>query len=322
MCHIAGNSHFVALANGFPVGINNVHPHTSACNHTTQEHISTETSVHIGIDSHTVDILYRLRNDEYRAPDTTEIPVIRTSFCQIHLTVGTLLRHFHLQTVFLAAEVDTVRHIERESAEATLMQTAACLTTVDSHFGIGKHSLEHQFYLSPFPFLRKGELIFIQPLLVSDAFRFLLAVETHTILIGSKSLQFPTRRHTDFCPCTAITSISTFEVPLYHIIATMTRKILSLCFHITLRIRRQCSYQSNNQQKVFFTNHSHIVVGLYFSNCEIETFWISQMFYILKIKRRTRARFVVSASPKLTTCLPYSHHLLLHLYSDSFYHTQ
>ena len=149
-------------------------------------------TVALGINGHTLDVLGRFGDYEYGSPDATEVPVVGTALSEIHLWHGALLEYLHLQTVFLITEEHTVADIHRMTCEASLIGTVTCLPTVDLHTDLREGSLKHQLYLSSFPFLRECKLRLVFSLLVSDALRGGLAIEAHTILVGTEALQFPT----------------------------------------------------------------------------------------------------------------------------------
>ena len=118
------------------------------------------------------------------------------------------------------------------------MESATRLSPVDSYLGIGEHRLKDQFYLSPLPLFRERKLVFVIAFLVGYAFRLSLSIEAHTILIGAEALQLPTRRDANLRPLAGILPISTLEIPLHHVVTTVTRKVLPLRFHNRLSQRK------------------------------------------------------------------------------------
>ena len=140
------------------------------------------------------------------------------------------------------------------ACKTTLIGAITSLAAIDLHTNLCKGCFEDQQYLTTLPLLRKGELMLIQSMLVSNALWFLLAIEAHTVLVSAKTLQFPARGNTYLGPLATIAAIGTLEVPLYHIVTTMTTQILSLSFHSGLRLHQQrrktCQCQKKN------TSHS------------------------------------------------------------------
>ena len=112
------------------------------------------------------------------------------------------------------------------------MKSGTSLSAVDGHTGIGENGLEGEQNLSAFPFLRQRELIFIESLLVGNALGRGLSVEAHAILVSAKTLQFPTRRHTDLCPFAAVAPVGTLEIPLHHVVAAPAAQVLAVRFRV------------------------------------------------------------------------------------------
>ena len=169
-----------------------------------------------------------LGDDKDWTPDATEVPVVGPALSQIHLRVGTLFRHLYFQTVLLAAEEDTVRHIDGVTGEASLIEPVAGLPAVDGHIGIGEDGLKHQLYLPAFPCLGQRKRCLVQSFLVGNALWGGFPIESHTILIGAETLQFPARRHTDLRPFPAVAPVGALEIPLHHIVTAVTAQILAV----------------------------------------------------------------------------------------------
>ncbi len=188
---------------------------------TVQIAVGHKPAIHARIDSYTTYIQSRLSHHKHRPYNTPKVPVVSPSLCHIHLFVGTFLTYSYFQTILLMTKKHTVRHIIGESVESTLVYSPS-LTSVDRNLSISHCRLEYQHHLLPGPVCRKIKFILIYTLLVCDALRVRLAIKLHAILIRAESLQFPARRHTYLSPLPGITAPGAIEVPLYHIITTMS----------------------------------------------------------------------------------------------------
>ena len=143
------------------------------------------------------------------------------------------------------SEEDAVAHIVSKAIETALMQTVSRLSAVDGNLGIGHHSFEDEFYLFALPLLWQRKLIFIFTFFVSNTFWSSLSVESHTILIGTESLQFPAGRHTYLGPLAGISTTCAVEVPVHHIITSMSREVLALCVKTRLCGSSHCHRLQN-----------------------------------------------------------------------------
>ena len=188
-------------------------------------------AIAFGVDSHAMNVLSRLRDDKHRTPNATEVPVVSTALGKVHLRHAALLQHFHFEAILLVAKEHAVRDIHRMTGEPSLIGAVACLTTIDLHTNLRKGCLKNQQYLATCPLFGQCKLMLIQSFLVGNAFRSCLAVEAHTVLVGAEALQFPAGGYSYLCPLAAIATVGTLEVPLHHIVTTVTTQILSLCFH-------------------------------------------------------------------------------------------
>lgn len=112
------------------------------------------------------------------------------------------------------------------------MQAVSRLSAVDGNLGIGHHGHQRRVLSVCPPLLWQRKLIFIFSFFVSNTFRSSLSVESHTILIGTRILEFPAGSapilvHLPaFLPCAV-------EVPVHHIITSMS-EILALCINTSL----------------------------------------------------------------------------------------
>ena len=171
-----------------PVIIDNLYVDRTTGDCTIQEHIRLKSSIHSRIHCYTLDILCGFRNNINGTPDTSEIPIVGTTFCHIHLTVGTFFGYFYFQSVLFRSEEHTIRHIHLESCKTTLMKAQASLPSVDFHVSIGKYGFKGQQYLSPLPCLRQLKFILVLTLFIGNTLRLGDAIEAHTILISAKTL--------------------------------------------------------------------------------------------------------------------------------------
>ena len=197
--------------------------------------------------------MYRLTDDINGTPDAAEVPVVGAALGQIHLRRTALLGNFHLQTVLLITKENAVAHVKLERREAALMQSGTSFSAVNGHTGIGENGLEGEQNLPAFPFLRQRELIFIESLLVGNALGRGLAVEAHAILVSAKTLQFPTRRHTDLCPFAAVAPVGTLEIPLHHIVTAPAAQVLAVCLRIIGHYR--CGHGGQKQSAKYDSFH-------------------------------------------------------------------
>ena len=165
---IAGNGEGRAGSNRFAVCIHNVDAYRTVRQGAIQEDISHELSVALGIDSHTLNVLSWFADDEDGAPDATEVPVVSPALCQVHLRIGALFQHFHLQAVLLVAEIDTVADIDGMTRETALVSAVASLASVDGGTHLRKHSLEDEQNLSALPSLGQCELMLVLAHLVGN----------------------------------------------------------------------------------------------------------------------------------------------------------
>ena len=88
---VATNSKSVTMGNGFTTLINNFHTYCRTGNSTIQIDFCSHTTISFRIYGYSLDVESWFRHDEDRAPDTTEIPIIGTTFSKIHLWISTLL---------------------------------------------------------------------------------------------------------------------------------------------------------------------------------------------------------------------------------------
>ena len=214
--------------------IQNLSLHLRTLDSTVQVAICHKMTITLGINRHTVDVLSRFCHDKYRTEDATEVPVVSTALRHVHLTVAAFLAHLHFESVLMFSEEDAVAHIISKAIETALMQAVSRLSTVDGHLGISHHGFEDEFYLFALPLLWQRKLIFIFSFFVSNTFRSSLSVESHAILIGTESLQFPAGRHTNLGPLAGISTTCAVEVPVHHIITSMSREVLALCINTSL----------------------------------------------------------------------------------------
>ena len=214
--------------------IQNLSLHLRTLDSTVQVAICHKMTITLGINRHTVDVLSRFCHDKYRTEDAAEVPVVSTALRHVHLTVAALLAHLHFESVLMFSEEDAVAHIVSKAIETALMQTVSRLSAVDGYLGIGHHGFEDEFYLFALPLLWQRKLIFIFSFFVSNTFRSSLSIESHTILIGTESLEFPAGRHPNLRPLAGISTTCAVEVPVHHIITSMSRKILALCINTSL----------------------------------------------------------------------------------------
>ena len=225
--------------------IQNFGLHLCALDGTVQIAVCHKMTITLRINRHTVDVLRRFRHDEDRTEDTAEVPIVGTALRHVHLTVATLLAHLHFESVLMFSEEDAVAHIVSKAIETALMQTVSRLSAVDGYLGIGHHGFEDEFYLFALPLLWQRKLIFIFSFFVSNTFWSSLPVESHAILIGSESLQFPAGRHTYLGPLAGISTASAVEVPVHHIITSMSREVLALCVKTRLCGSSHCHRLQN-----------------------------------------------------------------------------
>ena len=245
---IAGNGEGWAGSNLLSIGVDNIDAHRTVGQGAVQEDISHELPVTLGIDSHTLNVLSWFADDEHWAPDATEVPVVGPALSQVHLRIGALFQHFHLQAVLLVAEKDTVADINGVTRETALVSAIASLTSVDGSTHLRKHGLEDQQNLPALPSLGQRELMLVLAHLVGNTLWGGLAVEAHAILVSAEALQLPARGHTYLRPLATVMSIGTHEIPLYHIITTMTTQVLSLSFHRRLSHQRQRTRQRSQKK--------------------------------------------------------------------------
>ena len=202
--------------------IQNLGLHLRPLDGTVQVAVCHKMTIALGINRHTVDVLRRFCHDEYRTEDAAEVPVVSTALRHVHLTVAALLAHLHFESVLMFPEEDAVAHIVSKAIETALMQAISRLSAVDGHLGIGHYGFEDEFYLFALPLLWQRKLIFIFSFFVSNTFRSSLSVESHAILIGTESLQFPAGRHTNLGPLAGISTTCAVEIPVHHVIASMS----------------------------------------------------------------------------------------------------
>ena len=245
---IAGNGEGRTGSNRFAVCIHNVDGYRTVRQGAVQEDISHELPVALGIDSHTLNVLSRFADNEDRTPDATEVPVVGSALSQVHLRIGALFQHFHLQAVLLVAEKDTVADIDGMTRKTALVSAVASLTSVDGGTHLRKHSLEDQQNLPALPSLGQRELMLVLAHLVGNTLWGGLSVEAHAILVSAEALQLPARRHTYLRPLATVMPIGTHEIPLYHIVTTMTTQVLSLSFHRRLSHQRQRTRQRSQKK--------------------------------------------------------------------------
>ena len=248
-----------ASCNFFALSVDQIDDHLTAWNRTIQEHISRKETISLCVNGYTLDVLRRFRDYKHRTPDATEVPIVSTALSQINLLVGTFFQHLDLQTILFLSKEHAVRDINSMTGKATLIGTVACLTTINLHMNLRKGSLKYKLNLTALPRFRQRKLRLVQPLLVSNTLRRSLAIEAHTILVGTKTLQFPARRYTYLGPLTCVTPIRALKIPLHHVITPVSTQILALCLHQPLSLDNHRHYQRPYQKN----RSSHLSASLF-----------------------------------------------------------
>ena len=118
----------------------------------------------------------------------------------------------------------------------------ADFASVHFHFRICHGSFEDKIHLLSAKLLGNFKLILIHSFFVGDSFGKCFTVKGDSILISAKALQFPTGRNANLRPLAGIASIGTEEVPFYHVVASVTGKILPF------RLRKILSSQGSCQR--------------------------------------------------------------------------
>ena len=136
------------------------------------------------------------------------------------------------------------------------MQSRTSFTPIDGHSRIGKDSFKGKQNLSAPPCFRQLEGSTIMSFLISNAFGSCLAIKAHTILVSTKTLQFPARRHSNLSPLSAVATISTPEIPLHHIVSTVPGEILSFGFYRRLSLSCKDNHASQSRKNQSF----HVVI--------------------------------------------------------------
>ena len=77
------------------------------------------------------------------------------------------------------------------TGESALIRAVARLATIYFDMNLSKGSFKHQLNLSALPLLGQRELRLVKTLLVGNTLRRRFTIETHTVLIGAETLQFP-----------------------------------------------------------------------------------------------------------------------------------
>ncbi len=221
--------------------------HLSPLDGVVEQYIGIKLAVGSGVDSRALDVEGRLAYDENGAEDAAEVPVVGAPLGEVHAGIFALLAHGNLQQILLVAEEHAVGNVIRDTIEGAHVFRAR-LALVYLHLGVGHRSLENEFDMMVSPFLRQCELIFIHAFLVGNAVGECLAVEFHAILVSAESLQFPARRHSDFSPFPGVVSTRAEEVPLHHIVASVSAQILSVSEHVAVcsHCASGCSKQSKS----------------------------------------------------------------------------
>ena len=201
--------------------------HLCAFERVVKQHIGVECAVGLGVNGCALDVDGRFADDEHRAEDAAEVPVVGTALGKIHTGVGALLAHSNFKQVFLFAEEHAVAHVVGDAIECSLVHRAG-LTLVYLHLSVGHRGFENELDVMVCPFFGQGELILIHAFLIGNAVGKSLSIELHAILIVAEALKLPARGDTNLGPLARVVTTGAEEVPLHHVVASASAQILAL----------------------------------------------------------------------------------------------